>query len=508
MKPVSIIAASDVYACSENISIKLHSVEYPELQVFSNDFNRFINLLGETIEEDYWAFYVRRLRRFRFDICAAPLSAQYLENYSTDLYLSLKKHLQPCSLVYPSLARPAFSILEHLASLSKANTTSLLDAIVKLGESEREKKAALLIKESRLIPLVEDAIRPFPILERWEVVSPSDLRDDNCYQMLVVTGPPRWFPDYIFAAPRASETFIVAYSWINSKWVPEPVFIHPIEPKTSADTIVGSGDGDYLVNPEVLLPTIDLNRIIAKAGREIDISNEDDYIEAQILILEGEWAVFLEADKSASVLLIDLDEEIKKRIKRTTMQKVEPGTYILLRTGGGGDYVVPVADRIMGSYAPVARERQMLWKSRLRDLERKHGIDFVVAELKRHGSPRANEINARNWMSARGIKTHDFKDFRAIMHLVGLGDEAGQYWHTMEIIDSAHRKAGFHIRSLLLERVNDSDLRELRRLGIMNFQLPEKDAGTLTAFRVQAVLPDVIQVVPGRIGNPFKLEEM
>ena len=255
------------------------------------------------------------------------------------------------------------------------------------------------------------------------------------------------------------------------------------------------------------MPAIDLDRIAARVAGELS-SKEEEYVEAQLFLLEGGRGVFLEAAKNASVLVIYPDEDARRRVKRIPMRDVEPEIFILLRTAGGGDYIVPVADRIMGDYASTLRAKQRLWKSRLRSLVKEQGIKHVVEQLQLRGSSKANAINVRNWMSERGIKTEEYSDFKAILDLASLGAEAKSYWQAMETIDRAHQKAGFHIRKLLLEQVNKSDLGKLKREGIMSFELPDKDAGGLAAFRIQTTSPSVVKVVPGRIGDPFELEEV
>jgi hypothetical protein len=90
-----------------------------------------------------------------------------------------------------------------------------------------------------------------------------------------------------------------------------------------------------------------------------------------------------------------------------------------------------------------------------------------------------------------------------MIHL-GLGGEADEYWRLSEAIDSAHRMAGFHIRDLLLERVQRSDLTELEATGRMDFELDEADGGTLTALRVLDISAETYSVPPNRIGHPFR----
>ena len=89
--------------------------------------------------------------------------------------------------------------------------------------------------------------------------------------------------------------------------------------------------------------------------------------------------------------------------------------FLLLKTSGGGDYIVPLANRILGSEADKLRASQKGWKDRLRKLKNNNGTDWVINELRSLGCSIASPTNLRNWMSYRGIKTSQFSHFQAIM---------------------------------------------------------------------------------------------
>jgi len=109
-------------------------------------------------------------------------------------------------------------------------------------------------------------------------------------------------------------------------------------------------------------------------------------------------------------------------------------------------------------------------------------------------------------MSSRGIKTEHYEDFRAIMRLIGLEKESLNLWHIMQEIRKAHTRAGFKIRDMLLEQVNSADLDELRRHGIMEFELADQSAGKLSAFCVKEIARETTEVIHWRIGIPFRIE--
>jgi len=74
-------------------------------------------------------------------------------------------------------------------------------------------------------------------------------------------------------------------------------------------------------------------------------------------------------------------------------------------------------------------------------------------------------------------------------------------------IDTAHRKAGHHIRRLLLKKILESDLDELQRLGKMDFELSEADSGSLTAFMIRNVFNEIMKVSVSLLGHPFDVKD-
>ena len=92
------------------------------------------------------------------------------------------------------------------------------------------------------------------------------------------------------------------------------------------------------------------------------------------------------------------------------------------------------------------------------------------------------------------------------MKLIGLADKFDGYWKTMALIDRAHKKAGQFIRKQLLAEVRNADLRDLEKLGRMNFELPGVEGGNLTTIRIQSVHPQTIEIEVARLGHPFEMD--
>ena len=94
------------------------------------------------------------------------------------------------------------------------------------------------------------------------------------------------------------------------------------------------------------------------------------------------------------------------------------------------------------------------------------------------------------------------------MQLIGLENQAEEIWNQMRLITRAHIQAGRYITNLLLKEARKADLNELMRLGIMEFELPDRDAGSITAYRIKALSDpkDTVLVPPTKIGIPMDIE--
>ena len=498
-----------LYEKSASAIITRHRIEHPALGNFCVSLNSFGSMLGEMAVEDYWQKFLIPLKRLRFGLCAASFPKEYRFERISTVADELQHHLRFCSRLYPDLASHAFAILGLLTKLLDHPHDPLLDKLLELTDTEQ--RIAWVIKESRLIPHVEELVAK-QNLPRLNVVHPLQLKDLTCYDRLIVIGPSRWFPESIFTAARADQIDILIFDWIKDRWKPQNMFVSPHKSTgrssrkhiTVEERETSSRWDD--IAPENLLIIVDkassVTSTLNKEGRD-----EYEDVVAKCMFLENDLAVFIEASEGTKTLVIDPDEDIDNRIDRIFTKEIKPGMFILVRTGGGGDYIVPVADKIMGSQAQYARKHQKHWKELLRNYAKENGLFKTSIDLLDLGSNVANEINVRNWMSPRSIRTRKYGDFLAIMSLVGLEDEAQEYWTIMKRINRAHHKAGFEIRNLLLEQVKDLSMEELQKRGKMDFKLSSDDEGGLTAFRVESIFAETLDVPYSRIGHPIKLAD-
>jgi len=345
-------------------------------------------------------------------------------------------------------------------------------------------------------------------------VPPPQLRGGRCYERLIVVGPTTWFPEFVFSAPRATELHLVRYKWLWDQRRDAPAFAGSADAEGHRNGWRRLPQLDEEPERPSDFPTIDPGEIAprvdwAKAsfgdpnsGHEAD----DDDVDATLFVLEDNSGVFLEDDDDALLTVIDLEQDQALAVQRIRRGEIERGNFILLRTEGGGDYILEVADRLMGPKAIAIRACQNDWKRRMRLAVRDDGPEATCRALVERGALRANEANLRSWTNNRSIRPQSQEDFRAMMRLVGLDGESQEIWDKMGEVRRAHQTAGQRVRRLLIERVRTCDVEELERMGRMDFELPGEDGGTLTAFRIVDIAPESTAVPSSRIGHPFELE--
>ena len=519
MKQVTLDAVGAIYDCARLARYEVYHVDDAAFHLFCSLVGKFERSLGESAKDGYWSQFLRALRRYRFDVSSTPLPFKYPVEEAPALVEQLQKRLAHCELVFPQFADSARELIDSLLSVIDIPSNPLLSVCSDIADGRMD--MAMLIKEPRYIPAVELLLRDSCGLGAVEVIGPAQLKGYTCYSELMVIGPARWYDDYVFRSPRANWIHVIKYKWMNDSKSSSRVFSGSAKYlgvgltdrilAESATTQKGVASSENSLDAEDFLPSIDWGTVLRmvsarNVGDSDYVGEEEEYVSARLFQLEGGIVVPLDAAESARATVLVLTHEEDDPVQRIPVHSIEAGMFLLVRTGGGGEYIVSVADGVLGAHATSAREVQRDWKDRLRETVRQNGLHQVIQQLKKHGSKRANDVNVRNWMSYRTIKTEDPKDFRAVMRQIGLAVEFEDYWKTMELIDRAHRRAGHLIRQRLLATVRDSDLQDLEKLGKMDFELPGVERGQLTAIRIQNVHPQVFEIEVARLGHPVEME--
>jgi hypothetical protein len=260
------------------------------------------------------------------------------------------------------------------------------------------------------------------------------------------------------------------------------------------------------VSPNDIAPPTDWNAINAEISRREENHLDTVEVPARLLLLSGNVAVYVDVTTDAKSQVIEFNGAGADRIERVPTNEIRQGMYILLRTGGGGDLVAPVADKILGERAQDVRFIQKQWKSALSTLVRDEGEDVVLRNLRELGCKRASHLNLRNWINDRNIRPEFDDDFLSILILCGLDDEDELYVSNARLLDRVHRRAGFQIRRMLLDKVGKADLGCLVSEGSMEFELSGEAGGSFTAYRIEEISPETFPTSVTRLNQLFDAE--
>lgn len=511
----SLDGATRIFKCAEAAEFGYEPVRDVDVADFSDSYRRFKRSLGDAKDDTYWRRFLRPLGYYRFEILAAPLPLNSAVLQPDQRLERLGKALKRLSQLYPQQAEDAEALVSRFEMLSNRADNPLLSSIRTAAQERGAGDTAVVISESRLVAGVAGHFDTELGNIGLTVVSPREARERPPFAEMYLVGRITWFPAWMIRAPRASQVTLVSYSGIKANVSPGPLFngtkqgrpVAPVELEDENDESEGGSieaEGDDLGDLDIR-PQLDLDVIEDRMRREADSSSDregrEPSVPAQPIELERDKVVFFEKEDEATTWVIDLDEVDDDRVRRLSVQALEPGMYILLRTEGGGDVLVPIANELLGNEAERLRRMQREWKSALRDYLRDAGVQRTVRDLKEAGCDVASRINVKRWVSPSPhvIKTKKREHFKAIIETVGLGDTRGNYWKSMVAIRDMHLRAGQVIRERLLASIAQANLQDMVGEGVVRFELADVDAGQLAAYRIRSVPDRAIRLPRGRL---------
>lgn len=502
------IAEADIFhrLCRDH-RLDYRRVYHHAFRTYHERTNHLANLLDTGDVDEEWGQFSRMLRRYRFDLSAAPLAFNNPSAVPRMDSKALTQFVETASISRPRIAESARRLVDLLNSLTESGENPLLENLTALLSYTPHDQAGVVVAESRLVRLTAEALQSLPVARGLEVRTADALRRANHYDLLVVIGPARWFPDHVFNAPRADRIVVISYSWLRSHWLPTPSFLAPTAGRAVRPPSQVAAEENGLDGVETEFDWSLLERRVAGEIEIVDKSGEQDLIQARLYALVEDYAVFLEATGHRTNLVIDLDGDEDDRVAQVADADIEPGMFIVLRNDDSGDYLVPVANKILGHLAGGYRAQHARWKNALRDRVRREGLEATSRRLIGAGSERGETWNLRNWISERNIAPQDKSDFAAIARLVGMGDQVNDLWRITLAIRGAHVRAGAAIRRQLVAKVRTADLAELEAQGRMDFELPDIEGGRLTAFRIEGRSSSTRLVPSRRLERQFRAED-
>lgn len=483
------------YEAAAALEVNRHCVEDDELASFSNAVRAFLRTLGADADEGYWRRVVARLRRVRWELATVPLPLAHKEFDLQATTAAMERWLRDCGRTYPSHAIAAADLTARIAVLAQSARDPLGNAITTLqrGSGLMPAAKALLIRDGRHAAAVAAHLTQRGA--RIEVMVPSQLASTSVCDRMIVVGPAAWFPQHVFSAPTARRIDVVHFGWIRDRGVDTGIL--PDGNASDAPRRLlnpHQSESNQALDAGDLVPVIDWSVITTRTGGRADASDtRAETVDAYLLLLASGDGVYLEAEEGSRAYVVEVTAG--KELHQVPISSIQPGSYLVTRVGGEGDYIPAIANTLLGPDADRLRASQQRWKEKLRAQIAVDGLQGVARRVAATGSPRANEPNVRRWASPGSIRTSDYADFEALMKVLGLEADAAQLWQEMDRIDQAHLRAGQRVRALLNREILNANTTELERSGWSDFDVAEIEGeGALRVARVEARAPGTVRI--------------
>lgn len=507
MKYATLAQASRYHDVAKSVSLTWRPIEHPGTERFSSAVYR-LSRIARTVDDDTgWREFLYPARRARNILTTVPVPLTHADLGVTPLLDQLEQSL-PALEVYGgdeagSLGAEALASGRQLVAVDEAPLLdALLAAVPPAGSA-----TAVLLPMAEFAPVVERHLRGPVGRPDLAVLSRHDMAGLDPVSRLVVVGPLYWYDnhEYVLTSPRAREIVVLKWSWFRE----QPPRLSQLESSRGGAAIkvrpLPSPASSFTIGANDERTTIDWRSVERELAHGAG-SDHWDTVPARAAVLAGQHAVLLPESGDRPVWLLDPQAPAEHRVARVDVADLEVGHVIMLRTSGGGDLIVPIADEILGAKAADLRRLQRLWKSKLASWARNHrSIGRAAAELRRRGCATASTQNLRNWLGERSLRTESRGDWRAMMDVIALLEQEAEIWQAMGRLHSAHSQAGRSMARRLRELANTSPLGTLHSTGAQTFAMAA--GGSVTAFRIESFSPTVLECSHSRLMVATKVRD-
>ena len=526
MVSIDLASATRIYELSASVEIEQHPVSDPDLKDLNDRVRTLQSSLGEHGADDYWRRFLAPVRRIRFYLHFAPILPTTPGLRFEEQVAGIRSHIAFCDRAYPDFARAATGVVDGLDQYLRSDSHAMFDEVAGLCRRLKGESVAILGRSGRVASLVEESIAGVAAFAVTKAIGVHDLRAGEFYDSIVVAGPLGEFPPrHVLESPRSKTVHFVYHDTFRFQWQPSSVFLGEEESdegtgvqesirghwgsheQTRPPPFVLAESSD--LDPDVLNPGFDLAELSNVQAAASGFGGGLDDVAAKLIVLEGDQGVLLKSESSARALVLRVQDE-GPDVLRLSVRELDDECFLLLRGESGTDFVIPLADRLLGDRKDELRAVQQEWKLGLGTLFSQHGPEGAAELLRRLGLRIASAGNVRNWidLSERNIRTGRFEDFAVIMKAIGLESKAEDHWHLLGLVDNAHLRAGQQMRRMLLAEVASVDLSRLIAHGRVEISLEDRDIGTLVIARVLHIGDAEIMVRPSQLGDLFHLGDM
>lgn len=524
-------------------------VSWPELERLHGAIKLLDAELRRHDLAEEWSGFTGFFKRFRFFLTTTPLAPTELLEEMEKWRFSGKPN--PLREALPSsdlVGHVSQGVVEAFEKLMKVSENPLWRAAIeRIPKSESDESdesdderigIAIVCPNTRLKERISILVDSLEVeIDVW-VLRPSELKGVWLYHQLIVFGPSsrheRDGTEFLFKSPRADSLVLFTPSFFPTR-VPgiydfsgsvrsfaayEKAFEIPTFSNGSVERISYQQDIEV---PEELEPSSDADpdkewleslpvlRFAEFSGGNNGDEMDDDSVVSRPVILAQDSIAFLPEDGWVyRIIECESDESegyLCETVEHTKNTDIAVGDAILFSTEGGGEMIEEVADHLLGADCRRFRELQAIWKQALLNKVNEFGLVSVSRELTRLGAKSALRINVKNWCRPWNIAPGKFSDFEVVLSFCDLQHLEEEMITASGRLRSAHRSAGFKLSGKLIEVMKGRKLDELFSNGVQVFTGGTGLPNTKTAYLVEMIIPEPVDIPRGETMKPKPLSE-
>ncbi|TDP89603.1 hypothetical protein [Labedaea rhizosphaerae] len=318
-----------------------------------------------------------------------------------------------------------------------------------------------------------------------------------------VVGPPRFFPSTLVTAPPTGQVSFVAPAWFRDRALPVSRLavyaegalrvqshISPIGDMTEPVTSVAEAD----LHEDVYAPEPNWDRPEAPTREP-----SNDEVEASKILLGGGYAIWL--DDGERIRTLDPRQPTGERVTYTPVDRVMPGTYLVLRVGATERHAMhDAALALIGKRAASTAATQAAWKDGLAARIQARGRSEVVSQLRALGVKSAHRAPA--WTEPTLICPKNDHDLTLLLGWLDLQPEPS-HGNAVRLRRALHR-ASAALREELETAAAKADLAALEADGHLRLDLEREGFRGMVVARVLAISPYTEIVARQKARVPFR----
>ncbi len=481
-----------LYLCQERAEIHQIAIECPQLERIEKAKSILFN---KEIDTEFWHPVIGDIRRFIFLSLVLPLPHDHPFLKFTGTSIST---LNRGTLAYPSISADFLSIYDLCGQLQKSSSNPLLEEITNIIQPSH---AILVVPRSNWVAPLEEYFQTihYPL----KVDSQSTVnRNNTIWNNMVICGPVGAYDESIYTVRRADTISWLTFSWKPLRFTSKVEFIDYSHLGTTLQAISSHGAQSV---PKRGFPDLTMHELYSEENQPS--AHREDSVPARSVWLADEGLIYVNANLRARSWILDT-VSMPPRARQVLSDDLMPGQFLIVRTHGGGDLIVPVADSILGPDHVFLRKNLALWKQTMAHFISENGLSQTAALLQSNGASRlATPNNLKYWISPLSIAPSSKLDFKALLKPLGLDSRSDNWWRESRRIKSAHMAAGSRIRKWLLEQASTLTDRDFRD-GRIELKMPEEKIASAAAIEIEHVSTTIVNI-PGHLigvyqeGNPI-----